>query len=414
MRLRTLISVALVGLRTNLGRSILTVLGVVIGVMAIVLVVSLGQSARQIILGELEGIGAGTITVRPGSLGVGASSGIGSLVSRVLTAQDVAALRRSTNVPGVAAVLPAVFVPEAVTRADEIFSGTVFGWSAEALGTIYGIYPAEGDFFTDSDIAARRRDAVIGWRAREELFGSGEALGQSVTIKGQAFRVVGVLPASGQVSLFNPDDLVVIPYTVAQEQILGVSHFHEIIVLAADPSLVDQVADDVRQTVRETHGIAQAADDDFAVITQADTLAILGTVTQALTIFLTAIASISLVVGGVGITNIMLVAVTERTGEIGLRKAIGATSRDVGRQFLAEATLLTVSGGVIGTALAAGASAVIALVVRYGFGIAWEVTVPVPAIVLGIGMAALVGLVFGTYPARQAARLSPVEALRHE
>lgn len=414
MGIRNLVRTALKGLSTNLGRSLLTMLGIIIGVAAIVLVMSLGKGARELIISQVEGIGGDTIMIRPGRQPEGPTDFADTILADTLTRSDVEALSRSSNVPNVQNIVPAVLVSGAVSYQDAIYRPTIFGWKAEALGDMLNIVPEEGAYFSDQDIRTRAKVAVLGSRVRQELFGESSAVGKRVTVRNASFRVVGVLPKSGQLSFFNPDEIVVIPYSTAQQDILGIDYFHEVMVWVTDPALVNSVADDIRRTLREQHHITDKAKDDFFVVTQEDILERVQTVTTALTMFLSSIAAISLVVGGVGIMNIMLVSVTERTREIGLRKAVGATDADILRQFLLESLMLTVSGGVFGTVIAVALTALMAFVANARFNLAWEFQLPVSSIVLGVGMAAVVGLLFGMYPARQASRKSPIEALRYE
>lgn len=402
------------GLRTNLGRSVLTVLGITIGIAAVVLIVALGQGARELILSEVRGVGANAIVIRPGRQPEGPTDIAETILGDSLKRRDIEALRRPENVPGVQSVEPAVLVPGTVSYRESVYRPVIFGWTGEALGEIFRIFPEEGAYFTEDDVRRRAAVAVLGARVREELFGDSRAVGETIKVRGKNIRVVGVLPPRGQVSVLNVDEIVLLPYSMAQRDLLGITHFHEVFVRAEKTAPVEDVADQIRATLRELHGITDPDKDDFFVVTQQDILERVGTVTRVLTIFLVAIAAISLLVGGVGIMNIMLVTVTERTSEIGLRKAVGATNRDILQQFLLEALLLTVSGGVVGTILSLLASAVVAVVVRRNFGLPWTFQFPLIAILLGVGMATAVGFVFGLYPARKAARKHPIESLRHE
>lgn len=409
-----LLRTALKALRVNLRRSVLTMLGIIIGVTAIVLVVALGQGAQALILGEIEGIGGNIVVVRPGRQPEGPSDIAETILSDSIKQRDIDALRRQTNVPGAASVEPAILVSASVTHDSESYRPLSLGWTASAVEDLFGVSVAEGTMFTADDIKRQAKVAIVGHRVKQELFGDSNALGEFITIRNTKLRVIGILPKTGQKSLFDFDELLLMPYSTAQKTLLNVDFFHEVIVkvgAGADPA---QVAEDIRATLRETHGITDVAKDDFFVLTQEDIVASVSTITNVLTIFLVTIASISLVVGGVGIMNIMLVSVTERTQEIGLRKAIGATDQDILLQFLFEAIILTGTGGALGTALASALSLLVTFIARESFNIPWPITIPLGAIVLGVGTAATIGIVFGLYPALQASKKDPIEALRYE
>lgn len=410
----TTFSSAYRGLIAHRGRSFLTVLGIVIGIVAIVLVVALGTGVQRLILDEVEGLGASLIVIRPGREPTGPTDFADTLLADSVGDREIAALRRSENVSGLERIEPAVLVPGSVSYRDSVSHPIIFGWTARAMADFYDVYPEQGSFFSEDDVHQRAKVAVIGSQVADDLFGTASPVGETIRVGNTAIRVVGVLPQRGQVSFLNIDTLVLLPYTTAQRDILGISHYHEVIGQSAPGADVDRVADDIRATLRELHGIVDPSKDDFYVSTQKDLLASISTVTNALTVFLSAIASVALVVGGVGIMNIMLVSVTERTREIGLRIALGARPGDILRQFLFESVILTFSGGVVGTVVAVGLSAVAALVIRQQFGLHWQWDIPYFAVVLGIGVSAAVGLVFGLYPARRAARMDPIDALRYE
>jgi len=410
----TITKTAFHSLRTNLARSLLTILGIIIGVMAIVLVVALGQGAQGLILDQVKGVGANTIILRPGRQPTGPDSAAETILSDSIKQREIDALKNTVNVPDTESVDPAVLVTGPVQYQENTYRPMVLGWTADALTTMFQISPSEGTLFSSDDILQRSKVAVIGSKVREKLFGSSDAIGEFIKIRGQNIRVLGVLPARGQVSAFNVDDLILLPYSTAQKDILGINYFNEIFIRVKDGADVDLAASDIKATLRDMHNITDPEKDDFFVMTQKDIVDRLSTVTQALTIFLAMIASISLVVGGIGIMNIMLVSVTERTREIGLRKALGATNSDILRQFLLEAVILTVSGGASGTLLGISLAFVAAIVLKSQFNLAWPFVMPLSAIILGVGMAGVVGLLFGIYPARKAARKDPIEALRYE
>lgn len=412
MTWKHLLKTSVTGLDTNRSRSVLTIFGIVIGITAIMLVVSLGAGAQALILGQVQGLGTQTVAVIPGRAPTGPSD-VTSLFSDSLKEKDMTALKNKTNVPGLKTIMPVVFGSVNTVYESNTYQVTLFG-ATSLIADIFDLHPKEGQFFDESDVASRSDVAVIGSKVAEHLFDGADPIGQKIKIKGRNFRVIALLPPTGGGSLFNFDDMVLMPYTTAQDYLLGIKYFNRFIIEAADNASPSVVAEDVRTTLRESHNITDPAKDDFFVSTQQDLANRLSTITTALTWFLVAVASIALFVGGVGIMNIMLVAVTERTREIGLRKALGATNRDILSQFLLEAVLLTAIGGIVGIILGASMAFVVALVLSKGLGIDWQFVFPWSGAILGLTVSTLIGLVFGGYPASQASKKSPIEALRYE
>ncbi len=415
MHIRFILQTSLKAIITNKSRSVLTVLGIVIGISSIVLIMSIGQAAESLILREVETLGGNFVQINPGKEMKGPSDMATNLLLDSLKERDIKALKNKSNVPDLKDITPSLMVPSSVSYKGEIYRPTILGWTADWLGKLYDIYPAEGNYFTEDDIKSRRAVAVIGQKVKEELFGSADAIGEKIKIKNKYFRIVAILPPSGSVSSFmDVDKFIVIPYSVAQKYILGIDYYQEIHIMAQSEAVVPRMVEDIKLTLRDLHDIEEGEDDDFSVTTQGDIIDTIKLVTDVLTILLTSVAAISLVVGGVGIMNIMLVSVTERTQEIGLRKALGATSKNVLTQFLIESIILTAMGGIIGIILGIGLSFLSALVLAKAVGPGWQFSVSIQAIFLGLGVAGSVGLIFGFYPARKAAKLSPIEALRHE
>ncbi|KKS92262.1 MAG: hypothetical protein UV67_C0007G0028 [Parcubacteria group bacterium GW2011_GWC1_43_12] len=403
---------AIIGLKTNKSRSILTILGIVIGITAIILVMSLGEGAQNLILSEVQSIGSKTIGVSPGRHPTGFSD-VMSLFADSLKEKDLEVLGKKTNVPYAEKIIPIVFGSESVIYGNESYRATVYGVSPDFAG-IYNIQPQQGRIFEDEEVKSKSDVAVLGYKVKDELFGDSDALNEKIKIKGKNFRVIGVLPKKGQSAFVNFDDALIIPYTTAQQYIFGIKFYHRLVVEADSEKNVDQTADDIVATLRNSHDITDPEKDDFFVETQAGAMEQVSTIINILTLFLAAVAAISLLVGGVGIMNIMLVSVTERTREIGLRKALGAKSAEILWQFLLESITLTVLGGIIGITLGAFFSFLTALALSRFAGLDWKFIFPISAALLGLGVSAGVGLVFGLYPARQAAKKSPMEALRYE
>ena len=415
------------GLSRNKSRSVLTLLGIVIGIASIITIMSIGEGAKNLILGQIQGLGSKTIAIIPGREPNGPSD-VAQLLSDSLKEKDLTALKRKENAPTLSEIMPVVFrksgrtlseiMPvvfggETAAYGSETFRLNLFG-ASELISEIFDLYPEEGNFFGEDEIKSRADVVVIGAKVKDELFGESRALGEKIKIKGKDFRVIGILPKKGQVSFFNFDEMAIAPFTTVQTYILGIKYFHRFIVEADSEANIQRTVNNLEATLRVSHGLEGEEKDDFFIQTQADLAERLGTITSILTILLTSVAGISLLVGGIGIMNIMLVSVTERTREIGLRKAIGATNKNILTQFLLEAVMLTIGGGIVGIILGLSLSFAVSVILGQYLSIDWGFTIPLGAIALGIGLSAFVGIVFGTYPARKASLKSPIEALRYE
>ncbi|HVS79502.1 MAG TPA: ABC transporter permease [Candidatus Paceibacterota bacterium] len=412
MRLSKQLQTAYGGLRTNRSRSLLTILGIVIGITAIMLVVSLGAGAQNLILSEVQGLGTQTIAVLPGREPTSPTDAATSILSDSLKEKDLIALRNKGNVPGVKEVEPIVIGAGVASYGSNVYQTTIFGTSQLAEGLL-NLKESEGVFYDEADVQAHANVAVIGTKVADKLFDGDDPLNQTIKIKNRSLRVIGVLKGTGG-SFINVDEMILTPYTTAQEYLLGINYFSRLIVEADDGADVNTVANDVKLTLRESHNISDPSKDDFNVQTQQELADTLSTITNALTYFLVAVAAIALFVGGIGIMNIMLVSVSERTREIGLRKALGATEGDILSQFLLESVLLTAVGGVIGIILGTSLAFLISIGLSKGLGVDWKFVFPWMGAALGFGVSALIGLIFGGYPARKAAQKSPIEALRYE
>jgi len=414
MKLTYISKTAVKALATNKSRSALTILGIVIGITSIILIVSMGQGAEDLILGELGGLGADTIVLRPGREPKGPTDVAETLFADSLKQKDIDTLKKKSNAPYILDVAPAVIVPGNVSYLGETYKGTTFGGSAEFINNIFNIQIESGVLFNENDIKQKANVVVIGSKVKEELFGLSDALGKNIKIKNKNFRVIGIMAPQGQSAFFNIDEVLIIPYTTAQTYLLGIDYFHEIMIKTDNSESVPKTVQDIENTIRESHKITNPEKDDFFVVTQAGIIEQVSTILNILTIFLSSVVAISLVVGGIGVMNIMLVSVTERTKEIGLRKALGATNKDILIQFILESTMLTAIGGAIGIAIGTLLSFVISMFLTTYLNIIWPFSFPFFASALGLGVSSLVGLVFGLYPARKASLKSPIEALRYE
>lgn len=413
MTLKHSFKTAIGGLRKNKGRSGLTILGIVIGITAIIIVMSLGNAAQNLILSQIQGLGSKTIVVIPGRQPKGPFDVAQNLFGDSLKEKELMALSSKANVQNVDKIMPLVIGSGVANYQGEIYRLTIAG-ATELLADIWDIYPSEGTFINDDDIKSKSDVIVIGPKVKEELFGSSDALNQKIKMNNRNFRVIGVLPKKGQAALFNFDEMAIIPYTTAQQYVFGIKHFHRIVLEASSEEAIPQIVRDVELTIRNLHNITDPEKDDFHVETQAGIMQTVGVITGVLTLFLIAVAAISLLVGGIGIMNIMLVSVTERTREIGLRKAIGATEKNILNQFLLEAIILTATGGIVGIILGAGISFLITIILGKIMALGWSYSFPIMGTLIGLAISALIGLIFGIYPARQAAKKSPIEALRYE
>ena len=416
MKLSESFFTALGGLKTNRGRSALSILGIIIGVAAVIGVMSVGQGAQSLVLSQIQGLGSNLIIVMPGGSAEEKgrpSLSMGVLTIKTLTRDDVEALSQKSNAPFIEEVMPIVAGQAVVTYGGEERKTNFIGATAN-LPQVNDSYPVEGRFFTENEEKGMTRVAVLGSKVREKLFGESEAIGQRIKVNRRGFKVIGVMEEKGARGIEDLDDQIYIPLSTAQKQILGINYLNAMMVKVENEELIDQTVSDIKTTLRIHHNISDPSKDDFTVRSQKEFAETIGAVTGIFTILLACVAAISLAVGGIGIMNIMLVSVTERTREIGLRKAVGARKSDILTQFLLEAVLLTLTGGILGIAFGALLSWGASLIFGYFLKASWGFLLPLNAIALGVGVSVMIGLIFGIYPAHKAAQLSPIEALRYE
>jgi len=419
MELKDSIRISFVALRANKARTALTILGIVIGVGAVILMMSLGGGAQNLIVGQMQSLGSENIFIEPGSFDPKAgldimSATVEGMTIKTLTLKDMKAIKKDPLVDMTYAMVYGV--ARAVYRnQDEKI--TYIGITSEAY-EMDDWHAAIGREISDEEIKSMARVATLGHKIAEDLFGEEDPIGKTIRIKKTNFRVIGVMEERGMQMFQNFDEYVYVPVTTAQKLLLGIDHLNAITVRAINDGAVDPLMENIRWILRETHNIynpeGDLSKDDFKVMSQVEASDMVTQITGVLTAFLSSIAAIALIVGGIGIMNIMLVSVTERTREIGLRKAVGARNKDIMNQFLIESVALTVFGGLIGFMGGAAVSFLASIGLSQALNTDWSFVLPLNAVILAFGVAVIVGLVFGIYPAKKAAKLNPIQALRHE
>jgi putative ABC transport system permease protein len=406
MKTMDLLEEIYLGVTANKIRSGLTMLGIVIGIASVIAMISIGQGSKAQVETNIQSIGSNLLLVMPGAQrggGAMVSSGRGS--AQTLTLDDADALK---TVEGVAAVAPEVSGRYQVTAKGTNTNTSIMGTTPSYL-EVRNVSVESGSFFSDTQAVSRAKVAVLGPTTRDDLFGEGaDPIGQKIRIKGIDFTVIGVTKAKGGSGFSNQDDIIYIPVSTASTFLSGTEYAGTISVKAEDQETMTQTQAAITTALLEHHNIADAMAADFSIMNQSDIVSAASSVTDTFTVLLASIAGISLLVGGIGIMNMMLTTVTERTREIGLRQAIGAERTEIVWQFLGESILLTVFGGVIGILLGYGASKAVSVLMTTPTVVSWS------SVLLAFGVSAGIGLVFGFYPARRAAALHPIEALRHE
>ncbi len=399
---------------SNKARSLLTVLGIVIGIAAVIALMSLGSGAKSWITDRISTLGTSNITVIPGAdteqqgpMGHNPGSRLaGGQQSSTLSEADLGALQEEVGGSGIERVSGNISNTAVLTTLSGERRYDVVGTSADYFA-IMSRSAGEGSFYTDEEVASRTPVAVMGEQVARDVFGDADPVGQALHVNGTDYRVVGVLSRVDESSITDPNVQCFIPYTAAQDT-FGVSNFTSLVIEAKDEGSVDEAKATTTAVLLAQHGVDDLALADFTVKSSQDLLSTVQSITDMLTAFLAGIAAISLLVGGIGIMNIMLVAVTERTREIGLRKAVGAKTRDILSQFLTEALLLTVAGGVLGILFGFILSRAAARMLDF------TTIVTGGSVLLAVCVSAAIGLVFGIFPAAKAARLNPIQALRYE
>lgn len=413
MEISILFKTALHALNINRSRSFLTMLGIIIGIASVIIVLSVGQSAQNLILNQVKSIGSNLVVIFPG---VSEENGPPLFVYGINITSfkntDLDKIRQDSRVSHVVAVNGYVQG-----------SGTIAGGNQSREGTFLGVDPEyilvedatveSGRFFDDVENEGLARVAVIGSELAEEIFPGMNPINQKIKVKKQTFTVIGVMKKRGTAAFQNQDQYVLLPIKTAQSILLGIDYLTFARVKIDLEENIPMAMQQIRQTLREEHNLDTSDVDDFSIRTSAQALDVLGTITNAIKFFLSAVAAISLLVGGVGIMNIMFVAITERTREIGLRKALGAKNKFIVWQFVMEAMLIALVGGLIGLMTGVVLTFIIALAVS-SFGYAWDFVVTPASIILSITFSLLIGFIFGIYPAVKASKLNPIEALRYE
>ncbi len=407
MTIRDILEETFIALSANKARSGLTILGIVIGISSVIAMVAIGQGAQGAIQASIQSIGSNLILVSPGAqrgAGIQVSAGRGS--ARTLTQEDADAIAKEITLAK--AVAPELSGRYQVTSKGKNTNTSVIGTTAAYPG-VRNVQIDQGSFIAEQHQQSLSKVAVLGPTARDDLFGEGaDAVGQTVRIKNIEFKVIGVTAAKGGSGFGSQDDMIFVPLASAQRFLAGDAYVSTISVQAAGADTMTELQQQVTDLLLERHHISDPQLADFSTLNQADIVATASSITSTFTTLLAAVAGISLVVGGIGIMNMMLTTVTERTKEIGLRKAIGAKRSDINRQFLAEAIALTLIGGFLGVALGCAVSYGISLL-----GIV-QSTVSLSSILLAFGVSAGIGIIFGYYPARRAAAMNPIVALRYE
>jgi len=395
-------------LLANKVRTSLTMLGIIIGIGSVIAMVAIGQGAQASIESSIQSIGSNLIMITPGSQrGIGGYQAAGQRGSaKTLLQTDAEAVKK--EIAGIKEIALELSGRYQITARGTNTNTSVIG-TTPSYAAVRNVQTAKGGFISDQHIKTKAKVAVLGPTTAADLFGEGtQVIGQAIRINGMQFKIIGTTVEKGGSGFGNQDDIIYVPFSTAQQFLFGGEYVTSIDIEAESADLMTQIQEDITTLLRERHNITGDAASDFSIMNQNDIVQTASSITGTFTILLGAIAGISLLVGGIGIMNMMLTTVTERTREIGLRKAIGAKRKDINKQFIAEAIALTVMGGILGIIF----GAIISFVVNY-FGVL-NTKVSVGSVLLAFGVSAAIGIIFGYYPARRAALLNPIDALRYE
>lgn len=394
-------------------RSFLTILGIIIGIASVIIVMAVGASAQQLILDQVNGVGSNLIAVLPGaSEEKGPPAQVFGIVTTTLKQADLDAVLKKKNVPNAVAASGYVSGVGLTTFENKTISGSFQGVSAE-LPNVENVVLQEGRFFSAEENAGLARVAVLGAKVAEELFADQNPIGKVFNLKNVNFVVIGLMEKKGGGGITNSDSMIFVPLLTAQKLMLGIDYLNFMRIKVDALENVDRAVADVEYTIRSRHNIRNKEDDDFSVRNTAQALETITNVTNVLKYFLTGIAAISLLVGGVGIMNIMLISVNQRVREVGLRRAVGAKSSHIMNQFLVESAFITLVGGLVGIIIGILIS-LLASVIINALGYSWEFLISPSSIFIATLVSIAIGIIFGLYPAKKASNISPIEALRYE
>ncbi|MAF14152.1 MAG: hypothetical protein CMI53_04660 [Parcubacteria group bacterium] len=408
------LKIAIDALKNNLSRTVLTVLGIVIGISSVITVIAVGQGIKQFVVKQVEGFGPDLIEVEikvPSAGKTSSENAVGIATGIEITTLTINDQQAINKLPNIKNSYAGSIGQQIVSFEDKNKQVLLFGVTSEFIN-IDTANVETGRFFTDDEDRSLANVVVIGSKVKEEIFGDGDHLGKLVKMGNQKFRVIGALESRGTTFGFDMDDMIYVPTRTLQKKIMGVDHVSFMMVQVFDSTIVEETAEEITWLLRDRHDITDPDKDDFHATSMAEALEILDTVFWAISLLLIAVASVSLIVGGVGIMNIMYVSVMERVYEIGLRKAVGASRKEILNQFLWEAIIITFFGAVIGIIVGVILSLIITFAAK-SQGLDLQLIISFSSIVLSCGVAVMIGLVFGILPARTAAKMDVIQALRY-